>query len=113
MLDGGLTVRVPAARLRKMIDHFWDTGMPSNPEHSFRALMHMCRKECSEAFIEDIRTNGIQTPCDVDVFTDEQRIEFQNGHHRMALALVMGLDVPVTKHQRWDAGNDLRNHWED
>lgn len=94
LLLDNLTVRVPASELFEMVDHFWDSGDPGNLEMSADELMNMKRLECGYLFVESVSEEGIHTPCSVSV--EDGRLFFEDGHHRMALAIDLGLDIPIT-----------------
>ena len=80
MLASGMTVRVPARQVYEWVDHFWDSGHPSNPEQTNEELMEQKMDECSEAFIMSVMELGIRTPCDVSVHLSNDdsdgRLEF-------------------------------------
>ena len=62
-------------------------------------------EECSETFIESIRRSGIRTPI---AMMDNN---VMNGHHRIAVAQHLGIDVPVDIYESFDEFDDL-HQWE-
>jgi hypothetical protein len=116
LLGDGMTVRILAWQLVDMVDHFWDTGEPDNPCQDFDDLMDEKAAELGPKFIESVRRYGIRDACQVTICSlgyvvlpdvDPDRIEFEDGHHRLALALALDLDVPIsTRLNRW-GGKDF------
>lgn len=93
MLRQNLTVRVPARDLFEWVDHFWDSGEPDSPDMDANSLMDYKMRECGDAFLEEITEHGIVRPC--QVYVEDDQLFFEDGHHRMAVALAGNLSVPV------------------
>jgi hypothetical protein len=93
MLRQNLTVRVPAAELFDMVDHFWDSGEPDSPDMDAISLMALKVGECGDEFVENITEHGVARPC--QVYVEDDRLYFEDGHHRMAIALAKNMSVPV------------------
>ena len=62
-------------------------------------------KECSDTFIDSIRRAGILTPVAM------MNNCVLNGHHRIAVAQHLGIDVPVDVYETFDEFDDL-HQWE-
>lgn len=58
-------------------------------------------EECAPEFIESIQKIGIKTP--VAILDGN----IMNGHHRIAVALFLGIDIPVDIYDSWEEFDSL------
>lgn len=80
------------------------TNTPTSPESKEYTLAHKLA-ECSEDFLDSIRSKGIKNP--VAMLNNT----IMDGHHRLAAALFLGIKVPVVVYDDWDEFDD-NHHWE-
>lgn len=62
-------------------------------------------EECSDKFIDSIRRLGILNPVAL-IYN-----EVVNGHHRIAVAQHLGIEIPVEDYNNWEEF-DIKHRWE-
>lgn len=104
MLAAGMTVRVPAKDLINMVDKFWDSENYDGTMTPTHDLLEEKYAELNPDFVASVTEHGVYSPCEVRVFDDS--LEFLDGHHRMALALALDIDLPLSIIDHEDFGTN-------
>lgn len=87
-------------------DEYDDLMTTMDKVETKKTVLHWKFEECSQDFVDSIVNDGILTP--VAMLDDT----ILNGHHRLAVAQKLGINVPIDVYESWGEFETLHN-WSD